>query len=85
MKRAGIGTTELARRINQMQEVIHPGSRPMIKNSMYFYLNNGVTPPEDKIYMIGAILGVDPRKIFQVVYNPDKFLEYKRVLKQLDV
>lgn len=85
MKKARVGTTELARKINKMQEIIHPGSRPMIKNSMYFYINYGVTPPEDKMYMIGAILATDPRKIFQVIYDPEKMAEYKKILNQLDI
>ena len=74
---------EFVDRMNQLQEAIDPTVRPITYNAIYVWNRGTAQPAQDKAYMICAVLGIHPKKLYEVEYNEDIYLKYLDILFNL--
>lgn len=79
-----LSIADIVRKVNKLQEAISPGKIPMGRNAMYFYMN-GHTPPQERLYILAAVLKIHPKKLFKVVCDDNRFDDYVNRLKVFNI
>lgn len=74
-----ISKAEFTRRINKVEQAAGIMKRPMIRQTIHSW-KKGHAPPQDRLYIAAALLGVHPSKIFGVVYDEQKLKKYKELV-----